>query len=104
VSEFKVLLYSLTNVPLEKQKVIFKGQVFQNEKVLSDYKITENAAISLIGNPESNQTLIQPKQQIVFIEDMTKEQKAQFMKQKAGILVPAGLKNLGNTCYLNSTI
>ena len=41
VYEFKVLLYSLTNIPVEKQKVIFKGQVFQNEKLLSDYKISE---------------------------------------------------------------
>lgn len=34
-----------------------------------------------------------------FVEDMTDEQKAE-----KGTVNPAGLQNLGNTCYMNSTI
>ena len=34
-----------------------------------------------------------------FLEDMTAAQAA-----KAGVLAPAGLSNLGNTCYMNSTL
>ena len=37
--------------------------------------------------------------QVVFVEDMT-----QAEASKAGAVLPAGFRNLGNTCYMNSTL
>lgn len=39
-----------------------------------------------------------------FVEDMTPEERAITLHQKTGEAVPAGLENLGNTCYLNATL
>lgn len=39
-----------------------------------------------------------PKEKVVFVEDMNENELASVMD------MPAGLFNLGNTCYLNATI
>jgi len=39
-----------------------------------------------------------------FVEDMTPEEKAKALHEKTGEPLPAGLENLGNTCYMNATL
>lgn len=39
-----------------------------------------------------------PEKPIVFLEDMNEDQLAQVS------VVPAGLNNLGNTCYMNASV
>ncbi len=35
---------------------------------------------------------------------MTPEERARILHEKTGETLPAGLENLGNTCYMNATV
>ena len=51
------------------------------------------------ASSEGSKILEPPKEKIRFLEDMTEAEAAQTEGA-----IPAGLQNLGNTCYMNSTI
>lgn len=56
--------------------------------------------IMMMGTPgDGGADLVRPSELIKFVEDMTEAEQA----QQVGA-TPAGLVNLGNTCYLNSTL
>jgi len=57
----------------------------------------------LMGTAEGGE-LKAPEKETKFIEDMTPEERAKMFNEVTGMAIPAGLENLGNTCYLNATM
>lgn len=97
---FKFQLYSLTGVEPERQKVLMKGGPLKDDADMSKFGLKAGQAIMMMGTPgEGAAKLERPKDPVKFVEDMTEAEKA----QQEGA-TPAGLENLGNTCYLNSTL
>ena len=92
-------LFGIKGVPVEKQKLMAKGVWKLTLKDTDDFsamKIKDNQLITLVGTAE---VLVEPKEKVKFIEDMTSEEQAQ-----SGAVLPSGFQNLGNTCYMNSTL
>jgi ubiquitin carboxyl-terminal hydrolase 14 len=97
---FKYQLFSLTGVEPERQKILIKGGQLKDETDLSTLGIKPNQTLMMMGTPSEKASLIQkPKEKIKFLEDMTEAEVAQTEGA-----VPAGLQNLGNTCYMNATL
>ncbi|RYO76642.1 hypothetical protein DL766_007372 [Monosporascus sp. MC13-8B] len=98
---FKFQLYSLTGVEPERQKVLIKGGQLKDDAPMSKFGLKPGQTLMMMGTPGGDGTaeLARPKEKIKFVEDMTEAEAA----QQEGA-TPAGLANLGNTCYLNSTL
>ena len=59
----------------------------------------------MMGTPEGQELKqLKEEEKVKFVEDMTPEERARILKEKTGEVLPAGLENLGNTCYMNSTV
>ncbi|TGO16229.1 hypothetical protein BTUL_0030g00130 [Botrytis tulipae] len=95
----KYQLYSLTGVEPERQKILVKGGQLKDDTDLSKIGAKPGQTFLMMGTPAEGGTLSKPKEPIKFVEDMTEAEAA----QQVGA-TPAGLQNLGNTCYLNSTL
>ena len=94
-------LQVLTNVLVPRQKLLFKGKVLGDEESLLN--IPENSTLMLLGNPEKDLIVSTSSSKILFKEDLTKEDMLKIMKEK-GEEYMYGLKNLGNTCFMNSCL
>jgi ubiquitin carboxyl-terminal hydrolase 14 len=97
---FKFQLYSLTGVEPDRQKILVKGGQLKDDTDLSKLGAKPGQTFMMMGTPSGGGGELQrPKEAVKFVEDMTE---AEAAKQVGAI--PAGLQNLGNTCYLNSTL
>ena len=98
---FKYQLYSLTGVEPERQKILVKGGQLKDETDLATIGAKPGQTFMMMGTPAAGGSgaLERPKEKMRFMEYMTE---AEAAKQEGA--TPAGLQNLGNTCYLNSTL
>ncbi|CAL8075662.1 unnamed protein product [Calicophoron daubneyi] len=90
---FKAVLFSLTGVPPNRQKVMMPGKILGN----TDYegiKLKDGLTVMLIGTAEDL-----PKTEKM---DISLEETVQAETKK--VRVPYGLINLGNTCYMNAAV
>jgi hypothetical protein len=98
-SEFKVQLYSLTGVPPERQKVMgVKGGLLKDDADWTILGLKPGQKLTMMGSAEAVPEA--PKEQPTFMEDLPEGEQDSTGYSKYG----AGLENLGNTCYMNSTM
>lgn len=97
--DFKLQLFSLTNVEPERQKILIKGGQLKDDADMGKIGLKAGQNIMMMGTPGGGEDLVRPSAIVKFVEDMTAAERA----QQAGA-TPAGLLNLGNTCYLNSAL
>jgi len=98
VELFKAQLYALTQVPPDRQKIMgVKGGTVKDDANWADLGVKQGQTLMLMGSAEK--LADPPPEATVFAEDMPAENLAAAMTTN-----PAGIANLGNTCYLNSTL
>lgn len=95
----KGVLYSLTRVEPERQSLLIKGGKLKDDTDLTKLNAKPGQVFIMTGLPSEDAPDVVAPVQKKFIEDMTE---AELAKQEGA--TPAGLQNLGNTCYLNSTL
>ncbi|XP_073994166.1 ubiquitin specific protease 14 isoform X2 [Rhodnius prolixus] len=93
---FKAQIYALTGVIPQRQKVMIKGCVIKDDS-WGAVNIAENLTILLMGCKEEDLPR-EPSVKPLFLEDMNVAEIASVSN------TPAGLANLGNTCYMNATV
>lgn len=90
-------IYSLTNVPVERQKILNKGKLVKSDNDVAG--ITAGSKLMLTGSAD---TVAAPVTATVFVEDMSDAQRAEYNAKlglsAATIAEASGLENLGNTC------
>jgi len=97
---FKIQLFSLTGVPPERQKIMgFKGGLLKDDADWKAVGAKSGTKVTMLGSVERAPEA--PKVQTTFVEDLPEEQ-----QDTTGGLSKygAGLENMGNTCYMNSTV
>lgn len=95
IEEFMTTLQELTGVPIKNQKVLIRRNQIRINNKWSDFNIKNNEKILLIGSPDLSPQIIEEENAI---PDTTSE----ISSNNDDTQILIGLKNLGNTCYMNS--
>lgn len=92
---FKTKIAELTNVEPARQKILLKAGTLGDEE-WGKCKVKKNQTVMVMGTA-SDKILKAPTERTLFIENQTDNGRSET-------LLPSGLANLGNTCYMNSTL
>jgi len=96
---FKAQLFTLSGVLPERQKIMVKGGMLKDDADWSTLGIKDGHTFMMMGSAEEDIPKA-PVEKPVFVEDLSNEDLANM--DVTGY--PAGLTNLGNTCYMNATL
>jgi len=97
LAAWKQSLSDQTGVPTDRVKLLAKGlwKGILNDSVDLSTIDFKGKKVTLMGS--ATQAPKAPTKPVVFVEDLPED-------QVAALVEPAGLVNLGNTCYLNSVV
>lgn len=94
---FKAQMFDLSGVQPERQKLLVKGQTI-GDNDWSNVIAHMKTGITLMMMGSVDKLPEAPVKPVQFMEDLSEDQLA------IALDLPVGLKNLGNTCYLNAVV
>jgi ubiquitin carboxyl-terminal hydrolase 14 len=94
---FKAQLFELTGIAPERMKVVFKGKALKDD-TWEGFNIIDGALLMLLGSVEEAPK--KPKEG----DDAMDTSDVKLHGEEKQLILPAGLGNLGNTCYMNATL
>ncbi|KAG1671301.1 hypothetical protein FOA52_010873 [Chlamydomonas sp. UWO 241] len=95
---FKSQLFALSSVPPDRQKVMIKGALLKDDD-WGKAVPKDGATVMLMGSADAV-SVAAPADAMVFMEDLPEGEQNSLETKAYG----SGLENLGNTCYMNSTV
>ncbi|EKF29760.1 ubiquitin hydrolase, putative [Trypanosoma cruzi marinkellei] len=108
VGAFKEKLQQLTQVPVERQKIMgIKANALKDDATLSQVGVTDGKTVMLLGaatEPPQTKEPPPPPHPTTTTAATTATNTTAVQAPTAAARMPTGLRNIANTCYMNAAI